>query len=162
MVLGFQLTGFQWSAFQGGERYAGGGIKKRKRAKKQAPIHIAGETEEQKRAERERLGIVPPQVKRVIAQVAKESVAQLNANEADWDRALRQTLRRFALDYRAYYLRQLEQERERLVRAEIKRLLSVELLQQQRITEQLVLEERLMRQRRQRDEEDIAFLLLNA
>jgi hypothetical protein len=70
-------------------------------------FHIgAGQTKEGRRKERERLGILPKAVEKVIAQVAERKVAQ---PDLQLDAALHRALDRKALAYRALYAEILRQ-----------------------------------------------------
>jgi len=73
--------------------------------------------------ERQRLGIIPKSVKKVIKEVVQESLGYGSEEVANYD--LKQELERRNITYKAQYAKALEQYRDHMIALEIYRLLKI-------------------------------------
>lgn len=164
----FQCGAFQFDAFQTcksvpQQQISGGGFVKHPfKNPRFAPIVLSPE---QLMAERVRAGVIPAPVKQVVRRVAKRAIADLQMPDDEIERELRLELARLQIDYDRAYARALEMERERLVTAEIKRLMALQAQQREAeriagIAAQLAELKRQIDDFKRRDEQEIEFLLL--
>jgi hypothetical protein len=107
-----EITGYAPSVFQSGAQVSGG-----------FPHIGRTQSSKEREEERERLGIVPKKVERVIAKVAKRQVVDLKRTQEQAEAELKHELARTDTAYKAFYARMLEDQREQLVQQEIAQLM---------------------------------------
>jgi hypothetical protein len=164
----FQCGAFQFDAFQTckpkpTQQITGGGfVKHPYKNPRFAPIELSPA---QLIAERVRAGVIPAPVKQVVKRVAKRALADLQKPDDEIERELRIELAQLQITYDRAYVRALEQERERQVTAEIKRLMTLQAQQREAariagIAAQMAELKRQIDEFKRRDEQEIEFLLL--
>ena len=164
----FQCGAFQFDAFQTckpkpTQQIIGGGfVKHPYKNPRFDPIELSLA---QLIAERVRAGVIPAPVKQVVKRVAKRALADLQKPDDEIERELRIELAQLQITYDRAYARALEQERERQVTAEIKRLMAVQAQQREAariagIAAQLAELKRQIDEFKRRDEQEIEILLM--
>jgi hypothetical protein len=115
--------------------------------------------------ERVRARVIPAPVKQLVKKVAKRALSDLQKTDSEIERELRIELAQQQIAYDRAYARALEQERERQVTAEIRRLLALQAQQQETkriaaIAAQLAELKRQIDEFKRRDEQEIELLLM--
>jgi hypothetical protein len=160
----FQQTAFQTCVHPAPIAGAGGGgfVKHPYKNPRFAPVELSPT---QLIAERVRAGVIPAPVKQVVKRVAKRALADLQKPDDEIERELRIELAQRQITYDRAYARALEQERERQVTAEIKRLMALQSQQREvarmaGIAAQLAELKRQIDEFKRRDEQEIEILLM--
>jgi hypothetical protein len=164
----FQRSAFQDSAFQTcspkpSTQISGGGFVKHPfKQPVFAPIVLSPE---QLIEERVRARVIPAPVKQLVKKVAKRALSDLQKTDSEIERELRIELAQQQIAYDRAYARALEQERERQVTAEIRRLMALQAQQQETqriaaIATQLAELKRQIDEFKRRDEQEIELLLM--